>query len=97
MSESQVDQLTADQLRALGQVKEGKAALELAKINLSYTSIASPIDGRIGRATVTPGNLVGRTAASWPQSFATTRSASCSPSARRKSSRRVALARRVPP
>ncbi|MFY9628737.1 MAG: efflux RND transporter periplasmic adaptor subunit [Methylocystis sp.] len=59
MSESQVDQLTADQLRALGQVKEGKAALELAKINLSYTSIASPIDGRIGRATVTPGNLVG--------------------------------------
>jgi membrane fusion protein (multidrug efflux system) len=30
-----------------------------AEIQLSYTEIASPIDGRIGRAAVSPGNIVG--------------------------------------
>jgi len=59
ISESEVDRLTADELRAEGQVKEARAALDLARINLSYTTITSPIDGRIGRANVTPGNLVG--------------------------------------
>lgn len=59
ISDAEVDRLTADELRAAGQVKEAKAALDLARINLSYTTIVSPIDGRIGRANVTPGNLVG--------------------------------------
>jgi RND family efflux transporter MFP subunit len=35
-----------------------RAALELAKLNLDYSRIASPIDGRIGRANATTGNLV---------------------------------------
>jgi len=35
-----------------------KAAVEQAEINLGYTEIRSPIDGRIGLATFTVGNLV---------------------------------------
>jgi membrane fusion protein (multidrug efflux system) len=36
-----------------------QAALEQAKINLGYTEIHSPINGRIGLANYTVGNLVG--------------------------------------
>ena len=32
--------------------------LELAKVNLGYTSIKSPIDGRIGKVNITEGNYV---------------------------------------
>jgi len=35
-----------------------KAAVETARINLAYTSVAAPISGRIGRSTVTDGALV---------------------------------------
>jgi membrane fusion protein (multidrug efflux system) len=35
-----------------------KAALKQAELNLSYTDIRSPIDGRIGRTAFTVGNLV---------------------------------------
>ena len=37
---------------------EAQALLEQAEINLGYTEIRSPIDGRIGLATFTVGNLV---------------------------------------
>src|SRR5262245_43965420 len=39
-------------------VKSAKAAMELAKLNLEFTAIHSPIDGRISRALVTEGNLI---------------------------------------
>ena len=35
-----------------------QAAKELADLNLSYTRVLSPIDGRISRRMVDPGNLV---------------------------------------
>ncbi|MEK1913114.1 MAG: efflux RND transporter periplasmic adaptor subunit [Pseudomonas chlororaphis] len=35
-----------------------RAQLEAARLNLSFTRITAPIDGRIGRARVTAGNLV---------------------------------------
>lgn len=38
--------------------------LELAKVNLSYTSIRSPIDGRIGKVNITEGNYVTATSGS---------------------------------
>ncbi len=38
---------------------EAEANLRDAQIQLSYTDIKSPISGRIGRAAVSPGNLVG--------------------------------------
>lgn len=40
------------------QLEVSKAALEAAKINLSYTPIKAPISGRIGRSSVTEGALV---------------------------------------
>lgn len=39
-------------------IQSAKAMAELAKINLDYTRITSPITGRIGRKLITEGNLV---------------------------------------
>lgn len=39
-------------------VERAKAALEQAKLNLGYTEIRAPIQGRASLTTVTPGNLV---------------------------------------
>jgi RND family efflux transporter MFP subunit len=36
-----------------------QAQIDLAKLNLSYTRVTAPIDGRMGRRLVDPGNLVG--------------------------------------
>lgn len=41
-------------------VAAAKAALQTAQINLGYTAVAAPISGRIGRAMVTEGALVGQ-------------------------------------
>lgn len=40
------------------QVAAVEAALRAAELNLEFTRVASPIDGRVGRAIVTEGNLV---------------------------------------
>jgi membrane fusion protein (multidrug efflux system) len=42
------------------QLRDNKAKVENAKIQLGYTSIYSPIDGVIGRVQVDVGNLVGQ-------------------------------------
>ena len=39
-------------------VKSAQANLETAKLNLAYTNVQAPIDGRLSRAMVTEGNLV---------------------------------------
>lgn len=43
---------------ALLQHVQAQAALEIARINLVYTKVLSPISGRIGRSTITEGSLV---------------------------------------
>lgn len=53
------DQRMSEQLQAKAQLEDASAQLRDAEIQLSYTKIKSPIDGRIGRATVSPGNIVG--------------------------------------
>jgi membrane fusion protein (multidrug efflux system) len=53
-----VDQRSADEEAAQASVMEAQAQLQQAEINLGYTEIRSPIDGRIGLATFTVGNLV---------------------------------------
>jgi membrane fusion protein (multidrug efflux system) len=53
-----VDQLAAAELSAKADVLQAQALLEQAQINLGYTEIRSPIDGRIGLASFTVGNLV---------------------------------------
>jgi membrane fusion protein, multidrug efflux system len=39
-------------------VSASEAELEIARLNLDYATIRSPIDGRLGRILVTPGNIV---------------------------------------
>lgn len=58
ISRSDVDSSLAsrNQYRAL--LDAAKQQLELAKLNLGYTSIKSPIDGRIGKVNITEGNYV---------------------------------------
>ena len=50
----------AAQKTAEADVASGKAAVTTAQINLGYASVTSPIAGRIGRALVTEGALVGQ-------------------------------------
>src|SRR6516162_2694252 len=56
--QSTVDQREADEDAARASVLEAQAALDQAEINLGYTEIRSPIDGRIGLEIFTKGNLV---------------------------------------
>lgn len=58
-SQAQLDQRTAEDARAKAEVLQAEAALKDAEIKLSYTEVKAPIAGRIGRAVVTTGNLVG--------------------------------------
>jgi membrane fusion protein (multidrug efflux system) len=64
ISQSTIDQRAADAGTAKADVMVAQAALEQAKINFDYTAIHSPIDGRIGLANYTVGNLVGPTSGS---------------------------------
>ena len=48
----------SEQLQAKAQVEDSSAQLRDAELQLSYTEIKSPIDGRVGRAAFSPGNLV---------------------------------------
>jgi membrane fusion protein (multidrug efflux system) len=56
--QSTVDQRAADEQAAKADILQAQALLEQAQINLGYTEIRSPIDGRIGLANFTEGNLV---------------------------------------
>jgi membrane fusion protein, multidrug efflux system len=56
--QSQVDTNKAALDTATGRVMQAKAALTQAQVNLDYTDIRAPIDGRIGRTAYTVGNLV---------------------------------------
>ena len=62
--QSTVDQRAADEGVAQAEVMVAQAALDQAEINFAYTEIHSPIDGRIGLANFTEGNLVGPTSGS---------------------------------
>ena len=56
---SEVDLRRAEDLMAQAAIQEAQAGLEQALINLGYTEIHAPIAGRIGRADLSVGNLVG--------------------------------------
>ena len=56
--QSEVDQRAANAQAAHADVMQAQALLEQARINLGYTEIRSPVDGRIGLANFTVGNLV---------------------------------------
>ncbi|MBK4995444.1 efflux RND transporter periplasmic adaptor subunit [Pseudomonas sp. S37] len=60
VSRQEYDNAKASFLQADAEVAEAKAALERARLNLGYATVTAPIAGRIGRAQVTEGALVGQ-------------------------------------
>jgi len=59
ISATDLDNAVAEELRAKAMFEQAEANLQIAQINLNYTSIRAPISGRIGRTAFTKGNLVG--------------------------------------
>jgi membrane fusion protein, multidrug efflux system len=57
--QSELDLREAALLKAQAAIEQAKAAQQAAEVDVSYTQIKSPIDGRIGQAAYSPGNLVG--------------------------------------
>ena len=53
------DQAVAEVDQAKGAVMTAEANLRTAQINLGYTDITAPITGKIGRTSLTKGNVVG--------------------------------------
>lgn len=73
VSKSYYDEALATRDRSRAALDAAKASLADAKLNLSYTKVASPIDGKIGKIIITEGNLVS------PSSGALARIVSTSP------------------
>ena len=58
MSREEFDSRTTAEAQGLASIRAAEAAVATARLNLDWTTVRSPIDGRVGRAEVTPGNLV---------------------------------------
>src|SRR5437879_5646371 len=57
--QSTYDAAIANQRSLEAQVQAAQAQVQASQINLDYTMISAPIDGKIGRTAVTAGNVVG--------------------------------------
>jgi membrane fusion protein (multidrug efflux system) len=60
ISQQDYDVAIAGARQTAADVEAARAALETAKLNLGYATVTAPISGRIGRALVTEGALVGQ-------------------------------------
>ncbi|MBS1187613.1 MAG: efflux transporter periplasmic adaptor subunit [Burkholderiaceae bacterium] len=60
ISKQEYDEVVAAHKQAKADVVAGKAAVTTASLNLGYARVTAPISGRIGRALVTEGALVGQ-------------------------------------
>ena len=58
ISQQDFDQLQATSVASQDDISSAAAALEAARLNLEFTQVKSPIDGRVSRMLITPGNLV---------------------------------------
>jgi len=56
--QSTLDSALATQRSYQAQLLGAQASVKQSEINLGYTEITSPIDGKIGRTAITPGNVV---------------------------------------
>jgi multidrug efflux system membrane fusion protein len=59
VAQRELDQRNSAFLDTSANVKAAEAAVMLAKLNLQYTAITAPVSGRVSRAEITVGNLVG--------------------------------------
>jgi multidrug efflux system membrane fusion protein len=59
IAQTQLDSDNDAMLEADANVKLAQAAVFAAQINLDYTAINAPVDGRVSRAEITVGNFVG--------------------------------------
>ena len=57
LSKADLELAESNLANAKANVKAAQAALDLAKLDLAYTEVKSPISGRIGKALMTKGNL----------------------------------------
>lgn len=60
ISRTDLDNAQATERSSAAAVKQAQANVELARINLGYANVTSPIDGRAGQQQVTEGALVGQ-------------------------------------
>lgn len=60
-TQTEVDRWQYERDSSAAALLSAQAQVELAKLNLSYTLVRAPFDGRIGRHLVNPGNVVGST------------------------------------
>jgi RND family efflux transporter MFP subunit len=58
ISEEEVDTRAADQRQARESVLAARAAVEVTRLNVEFTQVRAPIDGRISRHLVSEGNLI---------------------------------------
>jgi membrane fusion protein (multidrug efflux system) len=58
-AEQQLDVLRAERDKALGALARAQAALDQARLNLSYTEIRAPIAGMVGQRSVRVGAFIG--------------------------------------
>jgi len=59
VSKTDLETALADEQEAQAKVNQAVATLDVSRLNLDYTTIKSPISGRIGVSNFTRGNLVG--------------------------------------
>ena len=57
-AQATVDSALASQKALAAQLLGAQASVKTSEINLGYTTIAAPVDGKIGRTAITPGNVV---------------------------------------
>lgn len=58
ISQQDYDDALASYLQSQAEVAVAQASIQTAEINLRYTKVKAPIDGRIGRSNITEGALV---------------------------------------
>ena len=59
IAQSDLDTTNDAFLEADAALKAAQAAVQTAQLNLNYTAITAPVSGRVSRAEITVGNLVG--------------------------------------
>src|SRR5471030_99785 len=59
IAQRELDERESALLAASADLQAGTAAVQNARLNLIYTSITAPVDGRVSRAEITVGNIVG--------------------------------------